>query len=279
MDLNDYPQEKRSIPWKPVLLGAVGFLVVAVLLIVSIRFFQGRNQEAVFEKKNITRETTAIIVACENEKDVEACLNSQLSDLAVSHRSSEVCDMLDTQEEQDNCYWALARASEGVEYCKEIQDEQWMINCFDDLYSKKAIQERDVLVCEKIEKLSTKNICQQALEDFIDSGDCSADDVSQECEDERLLEEAVSTLDRSVCAQMSDESNQDDCTEKVLTIISENDEEVVDLDIDEDEDGLTAEQEAQYGSDPLNPDTDNDGYSDGDEVASGYDPNGPGTLE
>lgn len=41
---------------------------------------------------------------------------------------------------------------------------------------------------------------------------------------------------------------------------------------DADYDGLTAEEEATYRTDPLNPDTDADGYKDGDEVAHGYDP-------
>jgi len=49
-------------------------------------------------------------------------------------------------------------------------------------------------------------------------------------------------------------------------------------DVDTDGDGLTDDQEAIYGTDPMNPDTDGDGYLDGDEVAGGYNPNGPGTL-
>lgn len=41
---------------------------------------------------------------------------------------------------------------------------------------------------------------------------------------------------------------------------------------DADNDGLTAEEERLYGTDPMNRDTDGDGYSDGVEVESGYDP-------
>ncbi len=41
---------------------------------------------------------------------------------------------------------------------------------------------------------------------------------------------------------------------------------------DSDQDGLSNEEEALYGTDPLNKDTDGDGYSDGVEVESGYDP-------
>jgi len=42
--------------------------------------------------------------------------------------------------------------------------------------------------------------------------------------------------------------------------------------IDSDQDGLTDQEEAVYGTDPHNPDTDGDGYTDGAEVKSGYDP-------
>ena len=48
--------------------------------------------------------------------------------------------------------------------------------------------------------------------------------------------------------------------------------------VDADNDGLTADEEIQYGTDPNNPDTDGDGYSDGDEVENGFNPIGEGKL-
>ena len=47
---------------------------------------------------------------------------------------------------------------------------------------------------------------------------------------------------------------------------------------DSDSDGLTDEQEKQWGTDPHNPDTDGDGIYDGVEIANGTNPNGPGLL-
>lgn len=41
---------------------------------------------------------------------------------------------------------------------------------------------------------------------------------------------------------------------------------------DADQDGLSAEEEKAFGTDPTNNDTDGDGYSDGVEIESGYDP-------
>jgi hypothetical protein len=49
--------------------------------------------------------------------------------------------------------------------------------------------------------------------------------------------------------------------------------------IDTDEDGLFDRDEVKvYKTDPLNPDTDGDGYPDGTEVKAGYNPNGAGRL-
>ena len=47
---------------------------------------------------------------------------------------------------------------------------------------------------------------------------------------------------------------------------------------DADNDGLSDDDEAEYGCDLNNPDSDGDGYLDGDEVENGYDPMGKGKL-
>ena len=49
--------------------------------------------------------------------------------------------------------------------------------------------------------------------------------------------------------------------------------------VDSDDDGLFDREEVKvYKTDPLNADTDGDGYLDGEEVKGGYNPNGPGML-
>jgi len=47
---------------------------------------------------------------------------------------------------------------------------------------------------------------------------------------------------------------------------------------DADNDGLTDEEELDYGTDPNNPDSDGDGYSDGEEIKRGFNPLGDGEL-
>lgn len=48
--------------------------------------------------------------------------------------------------------------------------------------------------------------------------------------------------------------------------------------VDTDNDGLTDDREAEFGTDPDNPDSDGDGYLDGVEVENGYNPLGEGRL-
>lgn len=54
--------------------------------------------------------------------------------------------------------------------------------------------------------------------------------------------------------------------------VSENDSIETTNNTDEDNDGLTYDEEISLGTDPSNPDTDGDGFNDGDEVEAGYSP-------
>jgi hypothetical protein len=47
---------------------------------------------------------------------------------------------------------------------------------------------------------------------------------------------------------------------------------------DTDEDGLDDKDEPKWGTDPLNPDTDGDGFLDGQEIKAGYNPLGTGEI-
>jgi len=271
MDLNDYPQQERSIPWKPIAIGVGIVLVLIVLVFVLFRVFYGRQQSFFLMEETVSQLTTNASNSCEGVENVESCQNGKILDLAVSHASSELCLLLDSQTEQDNCHWALARTVVEDTYCKVIADEEWMRDCLDDVYGLLAVNKQDHSYCDLISLTSSKRSCQMQ---FID--DAVTDPLQQL---------ALETLDRSYCDQMIDEQAQGNCLELVLSALSQQDQAVpeedssVNEEADEDADGLTTAQEAQYGTDPLNPDTDGDGYSDGDEVASGYNPNGPGLLE
>lgn len=117
----------------------------------------------------------------------------------------------------------------------------------------------------------------------------------QQEQDKRLSGDAQETAD-------GEKTPADAPQEPADGILSDEDGAVSEFPEDSDGDGLTDDEERQYGTDPLladsdrdglfdreevvtwgtdplNPDSDGDGYIDGDEVKNGYDPLGPGRLE
>lgn len=70
------------------------------------------------------------------------------------------------------------------------------------------------------------------------------------------------------------ELKENDVIEEIIGSIKFDDQK----ELDTDEDGLTDDEEAEYGTDPEMADTDGDGHSDGDEVEDGYNPLGEGRL-
>ncbi|MEK7105439.1 MAG: thrombospondin type 3 repeat-containing protein [Patescibacteria group bacterium] len=68
------------------------------------------------------------------------------------------------------------------------------------------------------------------------------------------------------------------CSDRPSAEVAANTTAGVETSVDADNDGLTTEQEATYGTDVSVSDTDHDGYSDGEEVTNGYNPLGDGSL-
>lgn len=281
MDLNDYPHEGVSISWKPVALVAGGVLLILLLVVVGFRVFDNSQDDVLLSQTVGSQELSNATTKCELAENEATCLLSVMTDLAQAHTSSDVCDAIESPQGRDNCYWALARSAEDVQYCQGIEDPAWQRDCVDGVYQDIALRTKDVASCSLITNSSKRSRCETTLSVPLTYEACVAQGSSEGCEDRRLQELADDSLDRIYCDQMSDELSRDTCLEFVLTSISEQGTEQPDQyeDLDSDADGLTDAEEERYGTDPMNPDTDGDGYSDGDEVASGYNPNGPGLLE
>ncbi|PJE76707.1 hypothetical protein COV05_02990 [Candidatus Uhrbacteria bacterium CG10_big_fil_rev_8_21_14_0_10_48_16] len=117
----------------------------------------------------------------------------------------------------------------------------------------------------------------------------------------RILGSRTSVTPVSPTAVTTEEPIVEEAEEVVEEPVVEEVEEEPASRLDTDKDGLTDEEEAEYGTsiraadtdsdglfdreeimtwgtDPLNPDTDGDGYLDGEEVKGGYNPNGEGLL-
>ena len=249
MDLNDYPTTK-SIPWKPVAIGAAGLVVVIVLIVVIVRWVKGDAQMEALEEI-VQEQVSDSIDRCESALDPEDCRQAEITDLAAEHESVETCELLETVEERDNCYWAVARAASDASYCSAISVSEDAERCTAGIEARTATRE---------DPLSVSN-CEERAPEL--------------CDDLRLYAQAKATLDALLCQEIVDGDMRENCKETVsdkLALMQAKEE------ADLDEDGITAAQETTYGTDPENPDTDEDGYLDGAEVSAGYNPLGSGRL-
>lgn len=256
MDFNDYTSsDAPGISWKRV--AVVAGVVVVVLLVVGllIRWLTMSDQ--------ISTSQSARALIQQTQEDGQG----------------EMCELLETVEERDNCFWMVARETQEVEWCAEISVREDQQSCSDSVWMNAALKAQDVTLCEQILDASQRQGCVRQLELPLSIENCS-DRGEEACRYVELLNAALEDPNGDHCREFEDETLREACVERVR---DQEDEESLaeqtDPSSDTDNDGLTDAQEFTYGTDPENPDTDGDGYLDADEVASGYDPNGLGRLQ
>ena len=274
MDFNDYSQPTKSLPWKPIALIAGGGVLLIVGIFVVVRLVQNSRQEEVI-LQNGGSQVASRLEDCADAADQDRCREALVQDTAQSTGEGEMCDLLKSQEEKDNCYWSVARSTQDVKFCASLSIEEQANRCADGVHENQALTLRDPALCGQILDASRQIRCQEAIAGSLTSGNCEQRHPEM-CADVGFYELAQISLVRSDCGGILDESMRLSCEEAVDDALVVREEETVQ---DTDEDGLTSVQEAQYGTDPANPDTDGDGYTDGAEVGAGYNPNGPGKLE
>lgn len=273
MDLNDYAQPQKPLPWKPIALIAGGVVLLLVVIFVVVRLVQNSRQEDAL-LQNGGFQTATQLKDCENSANPDACREALVSDMAQSSGDAEMCDLLESQEDKDNCYWSVARSTQDVKLCAGLSVEEQANRCADGINESQALALVDPALCDEIQDTARQTRCKETLAGPITSGNCEQR-KPEACDDIGLYEQALVSLNTSDCDGIVDESIRLSCYDAVEDALVDAEEKTSE---DADEDGLTAIQEAQYGTDPENPDTDGDGYTDGGEVAAGYDPNGSGKL-
>ncbi|NQV89263.1 MAG: hypothetical protein HQ488_02990 [Parcubacteria group bacterium] len=264
MDFNDSPSG-INIPWKPIAIGA-GAVVVVVLVVVVISRVLGGGDE--------------VLLVANETVNVEELTNRQITKIAETQLSSEVCELLNDEQEKDGCYWSVATESGNPAYCQGMKSHSG--RCNDGVNLKLAIDSNNWAFCAQIEDSSKRSQCANL---FIRHGSSSGQtsgctEGSQKCVDLELYTQALESKDPDQCYGIEDELMYDDCRTDARRAVKESStSSEPDPSADDDGDGLTTAQEQEYGSDPNNPDSDGDGYSDGDEVSAGYSPIGPGVLQ
>jgi hypothetical protein len=280
MDFNDYSNDSKSLPWKPIIIGTVGVVILFVLAIVVVRFVLDDSAHTRLVDMGGTG-VAELLENCDKTQDPEGCRAAAIRDLGNQYSSSETCELLDTQAKRDNCYWGLAQSIVDAGFCRGMDDADSRRECEDEITMKLAIAADNPELCQNIQETRERAQCERFLAEELTIHNCLDRASEAYCEDFNLYQRAIQTGDEGYCKEIVEEDRRLDC---YTMIVVKDDPEVeasqVDAVSDDDADGLTNEEEILlYGTDPLNPDTDGDGYTDGEEVAAGYDPNGPGQLE
>ncbi|MBI5794626.1 hypothetical protein HZA87_06145 [Candidatus Uhrbacteria bacterium] len=272
MDFQDQPTAK-SIPWKPVAIAAVGVVVVVVLIFVIVRWIKKDAQmEALSEI--LQEDVVSSLDSCDSAENPESCKQAKVTDLATKHQSVQTCELLETAEARDNCYWSVAQASSDVSYCDTISVEEDASKCFDGVNLQLAFDSNDGGYCSNMKDAGRKANCEELFAGPITIENCN-ERAPELCGDLAYYTQARRNLDVSLCQEIVDEDLREACQEIVSDrLLAQEAQAGADLD----DDGLTTQEESQYGTDPLNPDTDEDGYLDGAEVSAGYNPLGAGRL-
>ena len=274
MDFNDYAQPKKPLPWKPIALIAGGGVLLVVGIFIVVRLAQDNRQEEVI-LQNGDAQVASRLQGCAGSADPDRCRVALVRNTAQSTGEGDLCDVLASQEEKDNCYWSVARSTQDVKFCASLSIEEQANRCADDVNESRALSLKDPALCGHILDASRQGRCQDAIAGPLTSENCEQR-KPEVCADMGFYELAQASRVLSDCDGIVDESIRLSCYDAVEGAWVDVQEESSQ---DTDEDGLTSTQEDQYGTDPENPDTDGDGYMDGAEVAEGYNPNGSGKLQ
>lgn len=277
--------QPRQIPWKKIAILA-GIVLACVLVIVGVVWFLRSRAQKLSEFQHTTQQIQTAIAECDTAANQEACKQQKIEEAAARLGQVDVCKMLEG-DAYNTCVWQTARAESDPKMCAEITDSAFAAQCADDLNVKLALASSDVSYCNAVKDDNRKNNCTSTLAGPVTSANCASRGYDAAyCEDIAVYESALAARDPNQCAGISDTSVKANCEDGVGSGDIDNDglsgnEEASygtsDTSADTDGDGVSDYDEVRtYGTDPTNADTDGDGYGDNDEINSEHDPLGPG---
>ena len=290
-----YQEAEPGTPWQKIALIVGIVLVVIAIIIAVIVVIQNRRAdrlELVNVQETVERAEDMLtndLLDCIDAFGPEACRDNIISTEASETGSIAICSMLEG-DAFDNCIFELAFNKSDYLYCDSIVEQELKNDCVGALLTELAEDSENFGLCAHIEDEDWSVICWERVEDeIVDADLCDQYSLDPElCTEYLVMDDAQAAADVDACYSITDEKLKSQCIDGINST-------------DYDDDGLTREDEASFGTsddaydtdgdglndheelydydtDPLNPDTDGDGYDDGTEVAGGYDPLGSGTL-
>ncbi len=195
--------------------------------------------------------------ACSSD-DVN-CLRSATADVARETGVGDVCVGLEGGE-YSSCISLAAKSARSTTLCDSLMGEEDKNSCRDGVILARANAGDLMTLCASASRESVRYACEGLItQRAIREGNCVAYGVPEEaCTTQMRIESILASGSPSACAELPSEERAT-CQDLFASR-------------DSDTDGLSAEQEARYGTSDTMQDTDGDGVFDGDEVAAGQNP-------
>mgnify|MGYP001579557335 FL=1 len=209
------PWWKRRRTWQLVGLLTIVGVVLVFAVIAATNALQ--NRKLANEEADLMGQADAIEsqLGAECAEGDAACLERARADAARALGTSQACDEL-TGESFSTCVTLIAQDDKDPEICKALSGEE-QTACLDTTYLMKANSDLNLALCDQISTPPTRASCRfQVKAKIVAQGRCADAGVDVAiCEAAAAVSAAIKTGDPAVCAALSDEQLQYECTEGI----------------------------------------------------------------
>lgn len=274
-------------PWLRYVVVVLVLIIVALLAIWLVRALIGPSVKEMTDEEVLA--VSAMIeddlADCQQEEDVDYCIDHVWSDMARELEDPSVCLQIASAAALENCVTEIAYAVVDDDYC-EVLEDQARKDCYDAVRYDVIVDSMVYADCGHLFDLNLGERCRHAIEAAAaDQGNCAEVGVDVTlCSDEDGVQQALAFGNPQACGWLAASTavetcyelfNVTDIDEDGLSLYDEYKASTSDDAVDTDGDGLgDADEINEYGTDPTDVDSDGDGYSDGEEVTNGFNPLG-----
>ncbi len=274
------------------------FIGVLILLIffggAVFFFFQNKKEESQKEfvpdlsKENLEQNSLfrGLVQNREKLKSVEECdslINKDAKDECISwyfrakakeEKNVSLCEEIPLPKTRDRCIFDVAVGKDDLTACDMITNDSTKTSCRDKVLIQKNTPEKNLNDCLQVSTPLGQGNCARRLfsrlRDVAECGIYKETGFLEECVWVVTTRLAYKKSDPTLCDALENVSSQESCRDP----FDENTPFIAD--IDRDGDGLSYEEEMNFGSSDDTKDTDGDGFDDKTEIENGYNPLGEG---
>ena len=208
-----------------------------------------------------------------NDENRRILTDNKIYEYALTKQSASACAAMENQDNISLCLFNLAQANLKEEFCVLIANQEGQTQCQEQIIFSRARQTKDPSWCAHLEADKQKQCQSLVIAPMSDPQECEifADtEAKMECQSAKIYQQAMSANDQKLCLDIPWSWQKANCLADFLKI---------DVNSDQDNDGLKYYEEIQYGTDPDKADTDGDAYTDQEEINGGFNPLGSGRAE